>query len=84
MGSLLGPTFVNFMCHTLSIILSIINSENSPNFYCRYVDDICSAFIDNDKSSEVFNHINASSIPLKFTIEEMNENQLNFFAKSAK
>ena len=50
--------------------------------YCRYVDDIYSVlfFFDIDTSSEFLNHLNGVSGPLKFTIEDVteNENKLNF------
>ena len=78
MGSPLGPPLANFYVSYLEDNFIDFNSDISPNFYCRYVDDIYSVFIDNDKSSEFLNHLNTVSVPLKFTIEEMTENKLNF------
>ena len=78
MGSPLGPQLANFYVSYLEGNFINFNSDISPNFYCRYVNDISSFFIDNDKTYEFLNHLNAVSVPTKFTIEEMTENKLNF------
>ena len=45
---------------------------------CFY-DVFCNAvFIDSDKSDEFLNHLNVVSVPLKFTIEKMADDKLNY------
>ena len=46
MGSPLGPPLANFYVSHLETYKIDFTSDFSPDFYCRYVDDIFSIFID--------------------------------------
>ena len=78
MGSPLGPPLANFYVSYLEDNFIDFNSDISPNFYCRYVDDVYCIFIDNDKCINFLDHLNSVSDPLRFTIEEMTDNKLDF------
>ena len=78
MGSPLGPPLANFYVSYLEQYCIDFNSDISPNFYCRYVDDVYCIFIDKDSNIDFLNHLNNVSSPLRFTIEEMTNNKLNF------
>ena len=79
MGSPLGPPLANFYVSYLENYRINFSSDISPNFYCRYVDDIFSIFIDKpDATFKFLDHLNEVSTPLKFTIEEMVDKKLNF------
>ena len=79
MGSPLGPPLANFYVSHLENYKFDFASDFSPDFYCRYVDDIFSIFIDKpDCTFKFLDHLNDVSSPLKFTIEEMVDNKLNF------
>ena len=76
--STLGPPLANFYVSYLEDNFIDFNSDISPNFYCRYVDDVYCIFIDNDKCINFLDHLNSVSDPLRFTIEEMTDNKLDF------
>ena len=78
MGSPLGPPLANLYVSYFEPYCIDFNSDISPNFYCRYVDDVYCIFIDKDSNIDFLNHLNNVSSPLRFTIEEMTNNKLNF------
>ena len=68
MGSPLGPSLANFFLGYLEN-RHICNSVFTPNFYNRYIDDICAIFTDSDSIEPFLNFINDLHPNLKFTIE---------------
>ena len=78
MGSPLGPPLANFYVSHIEENCIDFNSDCAPRFYSRYVDDVFAVFIDTDKSDEFLNHLNVVSVPLKFTIEKMADDKLNY------
>ena len=78
MGSPLGPPLANFYVSYIEEECIDFDSNISPDFYTRYVDDVFCVFINSDKSDSFLDHLNQVSVPLKFTIEKMSENKLNY------
>ena len=78
MGSPLGPLFANFyMCHLENNVLNALNTENKPNIYCRYVDDIFLTVQDPSIIFSLKEKLQNSSC-LKFTYEIENNRTINF------
>ena len=78
MGSPLGPPLANFYVSYIEEECINFNCDYSPKFYTRYVDDVFSVFINHDKSDDFLTHLNQVSTPLRFTIEKMENNKLNY------
>ena len=75
MGSPLGPPLANFYVSYIEEECIDFDSNISPDFYTRYVDDVFCVFINSDKSDSFLDPLNQVSVPLKFTIEKMSENK---------
>ena len=78
MGSPLGPPLANFYVSFIEDECIDFNSDIAPKFYSRYVDDVFSVFINSDSSDDFLSHLNDVSSPLRFTIEKMVDNKLNY------
>ena len=78
MGSPLGPPLANFYVSYIEDECIDFNFDLAPEFYSRYVDDVFSVFINSDSSDDFLNHLNDVSNPLRFTIEKMVDNKLNY------
>ena len=68
MGSPLGPSLANFFLGHLERD-KIMHSDFTPQFYNRYVDDICAIFYDSDNVQNFLDFINDLHENIKFTVE---------------
>ena len=73
MGSNLGPTMAAFAMHMLEA-----NIGRKPIYYKRYVDDIFAIFENKNDSEEFFKRLNILHTDIKFTMEEENNNVIEF------
>ena len=71
MGSPLGPPLANFYVSHLENYKIDFTSDFSPDFYCHYVDDIFSIFIDKpDCTFKFLDHLNDVSSPLNLQLKK--------------
>ena len=77
MGSPLGPVLANiFMCHFEE--KWVINANNCPSFWYRYVDDTFTMFDNKDNANEFLRYLNGRHNNIKFTIEFEQNNEIPF------
>ena len=74
----LGASFANFFLGHLERYKFFHNSDINPKLYVRYVDDIFAVFSENVSVDPFFNQINQQHPPIKFTVENSENNILAF------
>ena len=79
MGNPIAPTLANiFLCGLETTIMDKCPADIKPIYYRRYLDDIFAIFKCKTHSEKFFEFINLAHNNIEFSIEEENENTLNF------
>ena len=79
MGSPLGPTFANiFMSHLETKYLQDCNSNYTPTFYKRYIDDTIVGFQNVNQAHQFLDFINTSHPNINFTMDIEKDNTISF------
>ena len=79
MGSPLGPTFANiFMSFLENQYLQNCTDSYKPIFYKRYIDDTLASFQNREQAQQFLQYINQAHPNIKFTMDEENNNVINF------